>query len=191
MEETRRRMLAGATLGTASAVAAAAVAAPRGGDGGQAPPRQDPRHKHPKPPFPPQSQPWPGLASRMDPRPDHGETSYVGSGRLRGRRALITGGDSGMGRPAAIAFAPATWRRRLATAGPMGDAIDGAPRPGGRCPTDKESPMPEDPKTAPAPEEPKPRPSGQEAPPPKALDPARKTEATTDPAAEDPGNGAD
>ncbi|MBB3694822.1 hypothetical protein FHY05_003474 [Sphingomonas sp. BK580] len=41
----------------------------------------------------------------MDPRPDHGETSYRGSGRLQGRKALITGGDSGMGRAAAIAFA--------------------------------------------------------------------------------------
>lgn len=51
--------------------------------------------------------------------------------------------------------------------------------------------MPEDLKPAPAREEPKPRPSGQEAPPPKALDPTRKTDATTDPAAEDPGNGAD
>ncbi|WP_366514803.1 SDR family oxidoreductase [Sphingomonas sp.] len=66
---------------------------------------QDPRSKHPKPPFPAQSQPWPGLAGRMQPRPDHGETSYVGSGRLRGRKALITGGDSGMGRAAAIAYA--------------------------------------------------------------------------------------
>jgi NAD(P)-dependent dehydrogenase (short-subunit alcohol dehydrogenase family) len=66
---------------------------------------QDPRTKYPKPPFRRQSQPWPGLASRMDPRPDHGETSYRGSGRLAGRKALVTGGDSGMGRAAAIAFA--------------------------------------------------------------------------------------
>jgi hypothetical protein len=51
------------------------------------------------------SQPWPGLASKMDPRPDHGETSYRGSGRLAGRKALVTGGDSGMGRAAAIAYA--------------------------------------------------------------------------------------
>lgn len=65
----------------------------------------DPTSKYPKPPYKKQSQPWPGLASKMDPRPDHGETSYRGSGRLRGRKALITGGDSGMGRAAAIAFA--------------------------------------------------------------------------------------
>jgi len=66
---------------------------------------QDPTTKYPKPPFNGQSQPWPGLASKMDPRPDHGETSYKGSGRLSGRKALITGGDSGMGRAAAIAYA--------------------------------------------------------------------------------------
>jgi NAD(P)-dependent dehydrogenase (short-subunit alcohol dehydrogenase family) len=66
---------------------------------------QDPTAKYSKPPFTSQSQPWPGLASKMDPRPDHGETSYKGSGRLTGRKALITGGDSGMGRAAAIAFA--------------------------------------------------------------------------------------
>lgn len=65
----------------------------------------DPRSKYPKPPFKPQPQPWPGLAGKMDPRPDHGETSYRGSGRLAGRKALITGGDSGMGRAAAIAYA--------------------------------------------------------------------------------------
>jgi NAD(P)-dependent dehydrogenase (short-subunit alcohol dehydrogenase family) len=66
---------------------------------------ENPVTKYPKPPFKSQSQPWPGLASKMDPRPDHGETSYKGSGRLNGRKALITGGDSGMGRAAAIAYA--------------------------------------------------------------------------------------
>lgn len=65
----------------------------------------DPITRHPKPPFKKQSQPWPGLAGKMEPRPDHGETSYKGSGRLAGRKALITGGDSGMGRAAAIAYA--------------------------------------------------------------------------------------
>jgi NAD(P)-dependent dehydrogenase (short-subunit alcohol dehydrogenase family) len=65
----------------------------------------NPTTKYPKPPFAGQSQEWPGLASKMDPKPDHGETSYKGSGRLKGRKALITGGDSGMGRAAAIAYA--------------------------------------------------------------------------------------
>ncbi|MET4070054.1 NAD(P)-dependent dehydrogenase (short-subunit alcohol dehydrogenase family) [Bradyrhizobium sp. S3.2.6] len=65
----------------------------------------DPLTRYPKPPFKKQSQPWPGLAGRMEPRPDHGEASYKGSGRLAGRKALITGGDSGMGRAAAIAYA--------------------------------------------------------------------------------------
>lgn len=66
---------------------------------------QDPRSQYPQPPFPRQPQPVPGLASKMDPVPDHGETSYKGSGKLKGRRALVTGGDSGIGRAAAIAFA--------------------------------------------------------------------------------------
>src|SRR6201995_2565487 len=65
----------------------------------------NPTTKYPKPPFAGQSQEWPGLASKMNPRPDHGETSYKGFGRLKGRKALITGGDSGMGRAAAIAYA--------------------------------------------------------------------------------------
>ena len=68
-------------------------------------PLQDPRTLHPAPPFPDQPQPMPGLAGRMDPVPDHGEESYRGSGRLAERRALVTGGDSGIGRAAAIAFA--------------------------------------------------------------------------------------
>ncbi len=66
---------------------------------------EDPVSKYPKPPFNGQSQKWPGLAGKMDPKPDHGEKSYKGSGRLAGRKALITGGDSGMGRAAAIAYA--------------------------------------------------------------------------------------
>ncbi|MET4721838.1 NAD(P)-dependent dehydrogenase (short-subunit alcohol dehydrogenase family) [Bradyrhizobium japonicum] len=65
----------------------------------------DPVDRYPKPPFKKQSQPWPGLAGKMEPPPDHGENSYKGSGRLAGRKALITGGDSGMGRAAAIAYA--------------------------------------------------------------------------------------
>jgi NAD(P)-dependent dehydrogenase (short-subunit alcohol dehydrogenase family) len=68
-------------------------------------PGTDPVEEYPKPPYPDQSQPWPGLASRMVPRPDHGEHSYRGTGRLKGRKALITGADSGIGRATAIAFA--------------------------------------------------------------------------------------
>jgi NAD(P)-dependent dehydrogenase (short-subunit alcohol dehydrogenase family) len=92
---------AGATLATATLAPSAA----KGNEDMAAQVLTDPTRKYPKPPYKKQSQPWPGLASRMDPRPDHGETSYKGSGRLAGRRALITGGDSGMGRAAAIAFA--------------------------------------------------------------------------------------
>ena len=66
---------------------------------------QDPRTQYPQPPFPEQPQAAPGLARAMDPKPDHGETSYKGHGRLEGRKALVTGGDSGIGRAAAIAFA--------------------------------------------------------------------------------------
>ena len=66
---------------------------------------QDPRSQYPRPPFPRQPQVEPGLASRMTPQPDHGEESYIGHGRLKGRRALVTGGDSGIGRATAIAYA--------------------------------------------------------------------------------------
>ncbi|HET6432781.1 SDR family oxidoreductase [Dyella sp.] len=65
----------------------------------------DPTDQYPRPPFQRQPQPAPGLALNMVPKPDHGETSYVGHGRLKGRKALITGADSGIGRAVAIAFA--------------------------------------------------------------------------------------
>ncbi|MER2268116.1 SDR family oxidoreductase [Methylobacterium oxalidis] len=59
----------------------------------------------PKPPYPEQQQAMPGSTAAMNPRPDHGETSYKGSGRLEGKKAIITSGDSGIGRAVALAFA--------------------------------------------------------------------------------------
>jgi NAD(P)-dependent dehydrogenase (short-subunit alcohol dehydrogenase family) len=61
--------------------------------------------KRPRPPFPKQKQPMPGLTAKMKPVPDHGEDSYKGSSRLQGKKAIITGGDSGIGRAVAIAYA--------------------------------------------------------------------------------------
>ena len=98
-------MMSAAGLGLAAAVTDTAAAQTQAAAPATGQPLSDPRTKYPQPPFAKQSQPFPGLVRDMDPRPDHGESSYKGSGRLAGRRALITGGDSGMGRAAAIAFA--------------------------------------------------------------------------------------
>ncbi|KKO66096.1 putative oxidoreductase YghA [Janthinobacterium sp. KBS0711] len=103
LSKSRRSFVEGMAGGALAALAVPAAAQPA-----EAPVPAGPRPLapgYPRPPFPVQQQTWPGLASRMQPRPDHGETSYKGSGRLMGRKALITGGDSGIGRAAAIAFA--------------------------------------------------------------------------------------
>ena len=104
---SRRKVIGGLGATLATVIAAPVLASPGGKQQDDLPPGElaNPLDKYPKPPFQAQEQPWPGLASKMNPRPDHGETSYKGSGRLKGRKALITGGDSGMGRAAAIAYA--------------------------------------------------------------------------------------
>jgi NAD(P)-dependent dehydrogenase (short-subunit alcohol dehydrogenase family) len=110
-EVSRRRVLRAISAGVLVATAGSATAESRPSQsspqapGGANPQMPDPTTEYPRPPFAKQQQEWPGLASKMNPRPDHGETSYKGSGRLAGRKALLTGGDSGMGRAAAIAFA--------------------------------------------------------------------------------------
>ncbi|GEP85110.1 putative short chain dehydrogenase [Staphylococcus piscifermentans] len=65
----------------------------------------DPRKKFTDKDFPKQEQPWPGLQKDMEPKPDCGEESYVGHGRLEGLKMLVTGGDSAIGRAVAIAYA--------------------------------------------------------------------------------------
>jgi len=105
-DPTRRKFVGGLTTGLVAAMVSPALA--QQGTDTSTPTqamKQNPLDQYPKPPFPKQQQEWPGLAGKMTPLPDHGEKSYQGSGRLPGRKALITGGDSGIGRAAAIAFA--------------------------------------------------------------------------------------
>ncbi len=111
---SRRQVLGGLSIGIVAAQAAPVFAQSPTPANRQETPKQEtpkqslkqnPVNQYPKPPFSRQPQEPPGLVSKMTPRPDHGETSYQGSGRLVGRKALVTGGDSGIGRAAAIAFA--------------------------------------------------------------------------------------
>ena len=103
---SRRTVIGGIGAGIATLAITPVLGATTGADLDSQPASlENPLTKYPKPPFKGQQQPFPGLGSQMDPVPDHGEKSYKGSGRLKGRKALITGGDSGIGRAAAIAYA--------------------------------------------------------------------------------------
>lgn len=102
---SRRQVITGLSLGLTAVMASPVLAFDDNENNTTLKVMEDPTTKYPRPPFKAQSQPWPGLAGKMEPMPDHGEKSYKGSGRLKGRKALITGGDSGMGRAAAIAYA--------------------------------------------------------------------------------------
>jgi NAD(P)-dependent dehydrogenase (short-subunit alcohol dehydrogenase family) len=102
-DKSRRALIGG--LASSLLVSSGRTSATQQSDGDSAIALVDPTAEYPQPPFPAQQQPWPGLSSQMHPKPDHGEKSYQGSGRLKGRKALITGGDSGIGRAAAIAYA--------------------------------------------------------------------------------------
>lgn len=102
----RRSILSGAAgLGSLSLFSAANATEKAFTQRTNTPSLLDPVSQYPTSPFPQQPQSWPGLQSHMTPRPDCGENSYKGSGRLKGRKALITGGDSGIGRAIAIAYA--------------------------------------------------------------------------------------
>jgi NAD(P)-dependent dehydrogenase (short-subunit alcohol dehydrogenase family) len=102
---SRRKLVGTLGAGLAAAAIPSTMAKTQTDATSTAQPTADPTTKYPKPPYTSPFQPWPGLASKMTPPPDHGENSYKGSGRLLNRKALITGGDSGMGRAAAIAYA--------------------------------------------------------------------------------------
>lgn len=104
---SKRDMLKGsAVAGLAAATAGGADAATSPAQAkGAAAPMSDPKTKFTSTPFPEQKQKWPGLQRDMTPVPDCGEKTYAGTGKLKGRKALVTGGDSGIGRAAVIAYA--------------------------------------------------------------------------------------
>src|SRR5213592_4082941 len=100
-QPVNRRTFLAATTALSASVATSALAQDSAATG-QGSGQNDTLVKdYPKPPFSDQKQDWPGLAKNMRPVPDHGEKTYKGSGKLKGRKALLTGGDSGIGRAAA------------------------------------------------------------------------------------------
>jgi len=99
---SKRDMLVGSALAGVAATTPGGAAVPSTDNTA---PMTDPKGRYTSEPFPEQHQEWPGLQRDMKPVPDCGETTYVGTGRLKGRKALVTGGDSGIGRAAVIAFA--------------------------------------------------------------------------------------
>ena len=106
-DPSRRLLVGGLATGAAALASAASAQGSASAPATTGAPTTpiNPVDRYKVPPFASQTQPWPGLARDMQPRPDHGEASYKGSGRLAGRKALVTGGDSGIGRAAVIAFA--------------------------------------------------------------------------------------
>jgi hypothetical protein len=105
IDESRRSLMKGAAIaGLAAALQPVLAESATAQPSNDVQPIRDPRTRFPND-QPTQAQAWPGLQRDMTPRPDCGETSYRGTGRLAGRRALITGGDSGIGRAVAIAYA--------------------------------------------------------------------------------------
>ena len=104
-DTSRRDLFKGAAVAGVAAAIGSGPAGAQESANPAPPPFADPQTKYTSQPFPEQRQKWPALQRDMTPVPDSGEKSYRGSGKLQGRRALITGGDSGIGRAVAIAFA--------------------------------------------------------------------------------------
>lgn len=105
MDQQKRNFLRATALASLGGSLMASAQAKASENEEVTPPLKDPKTAYPQPPFRSQKQPWPGLQSKMSPSPDCGERTYKGSNQLKGRHALITGGDSGIGRAVAIAYA--------------------------------------------------------------------------------------